>query len=78
MAEVYANLTATGGARSATTDRESDQTFIQYASGRRADRLQQEQALVDLVLRGSQDSDSLGSSIFDTAMLRAAAYAAKR
>jgi hypothetical protein len=74
VAEVYANLTSTGGAKGAT-DREADQAFIQYASGRRADRLQQEQALVDLVLRGSQDSDSIGSSIFDTAMLRAAAYA---
>ena len=75
VAEVYANLTSTGGAKGATTDRKADEAFIQYASGRRADRLQQEQALVDLVLRGSQQSDTVGSSIFDTAMLRAAAYA---
>ena len=75
VSEVYANLTATGGAKAAASDRDADQAFIQYASGRRADRLQQEQAVVDLVLRGSQQSDSVGSSIFDTAMLRAAAYA---
>ena len=75
VAEVYANLTSTGGSKAAVPDREADQAFIQYASGRRADRLQQEQAVVDLVLRGSQQSDSVGSSIFDTAMLRAAAYA---
>lgn len=79
VAEVYANLTSIGGGKPSVADHDgdldADRAFIQYASGRRADRLQQEQAVVDLVLRGSQESDSVGSSIFDTAMLRAAAYA---
>jgi hypothetical protein len=75
VSEVYANLTATGGNGAAPPEREADKAFIQYASGRQTDRIQQEQALVDLVLRGSQEPDSLGGSIFDAAMLRAVAYA---
>lgn len=77
VSEVYANLTSTGGAKGAAPepDREADKAFIQYASGRRADKMQQEQAIVDIVLRGSQEPDTLGSSLFDTAMLRAVAYA---
>lgn len=77
VAEVYANLTATGGHAPAATraDPAPQKAFIEYASGRRLDRIEQEKALVDLVLRGSQEPESLTSSIMNSAMLRAAAYA---
>jgi hypothetical protein len=46
---------------------------MQYASARRIDRAEQEQALIDLVLRGPEQNDgdrSLTSSMFSTEMLR--------
>ncbi|WP_334164465.1 transglycosylase SLT domain-containing protein [Phenylobacterium sp.] len=80
VAEVYANLTKTGGTGQATAPREAapepDGGFIQYASARRADRIQQQDALVALILRGSQPADQLGvgtrltGSIFTSEMLR--------
>lgn len=80
VAEVYANLTKTGGAGQVTEPREAapepDDGFIQYASARRADRIQQQDALVALILRGSQPADQLGvgtrltGSIFTSEMLR--------
>lgn len=73
VAEVYADLTSTGG-RSAPTRPADQQAFVQYASGRRADRLAQQQAVVDLVLRGTLEPNpgaSLGGSLFDASMLRA-------
>lgn len=59
VGEVYANLTkSAGGSGGAPTVRErepqSDEGFLQYASGRRLDRIDQQKAVVDLVLRGSQ------------------------
>jgi hypothetical protein len=67
VSEVYANLTKTGGAtRVSTPDNDADQTpevdkgFTQYATGRRLERIQQQQELVNLILRGSQDIDSGG------------------
>lgn len=59
VGEVYANLTKShGGGGGAPIARErqpqADEGFVQYASGRRLDRIQQQQAVVDLVLRGSQ------------------------
>lgn len=66
VAEVYANLTRTGGAgpaapsRTRTPPPEVDQGFIQYASARRADRLREQEMLVDLVLRGPQNPDRPG------------------
>jgi hypothetical protein len=78
VAEVYANLTS--GVRAAPADRTpapspAEQEFIQYASGRQIDRIQQQNELVDLILRGSQEGDDfLGGSIFDAALLRAVAY----
>lgn len=76
VAEVYANLTSAGGhAPAATADPAPQKAFIEYASGRRLDRIEQEKALVDLVLRGSQEPESLTNSIMNSAMLRAAAYA---
>lgn len=64
VGEVYANLTRTAGAGGAVDAPEpapsEDGGFIQYASARRADRIQQEQALVSLILRGAQPADQVG------------------
>lgn len=79
VAEVYANLTRTGGigaATSAPTAPPAEDGFIQYASARRTERLKDQDALVDLILRGSQSPDRDGSnsrltgSIFSSEMLR--------
>lgn len=79
VAEVYANLTRTGGAGAATSAPAAppaDDGFIQYASARRTERLKEQDALVDLILRGSQSPDRDGSSsrltgsIFSSEMLR--------
>lgn len=94
VGEVYASLTKTGGATrvdigpsqpSATTD----QGFMQYAGGRRLERIRQQEAMVDLILRGSQDvgnpfggadgtlggGQRLASSMFSAEMLRVLADA---
>jgi hypothetical protein len=90
VSEVYANLTRTGGGGAvpdtapATASAETDQGFVQYATGRRLERIRQEEALVSLILRGSQDADSglgfsaggtssasrMTSSMFSSEMLR--------
>ncbi|MBI1686054.1 transglycosylase SLT domain-containing protein [Caulobacter hibisci] len=90
VGEVYANLTksAGGGGVPAPVAREaqpeSAEGFVQYASGRRLDRIQQQQAVVDLVLRGSQGFDGafgagrsdgsgtsrVANSLFSAEMLR--------
>lgn len=94
VGEVYANLTKTGGAtrvtKSAPREVESDQGFLQYASGRRLERIRQQEAVVDLILRGSQDvanpfgsgnssgigsGQRLASSMFSAEMLRVLADA---
>ncbi|WP_297506924.1 transglycosylase SLT domain-containing protein [uncultured Caulobacter sp.] len=98
VGEVYANLTKTGGAATRVTDdtpqasaSQADQGFLQYASGRRLERIRQQEAMVDLILRGSQDvgnpfagsGDSSGmgsgqrlaSSMFSAEMLRVLADA---
>jgi hypothetical protein len=83
VSEVYANLTAApdGGAAPARVApapaNGGDQAFIQYASARRADRLQAEQEMVNLVLRGPESADDMGQSVqaanslFSSEMLRA-------
>lgn len=89
VAEVYANLTRTGGTGTAvdTTNRADDARddgFIQYASARRQDRSREQAALVDLILRGSQSPDEGGAtarltgSIFTTEMLRVLSDAGDR
>jgi len=91
VSEVYADLTSTGGnAAIPVTDPVAEQKFIHYAGGRQADRVEQQKAMIDLVLRGSLDpdgvstasngqgSDSLTESLFNTAMMRAAAYSGRR
>ncbi len=92
VGEVYANLTRTGGASQVATTSadpvqtpDTDQGFVQYATGRRLERIQQQQELVSLILRGSQDADSgfgfgagggsssaqrMTSSMFSSEMLR--------
>ena len=80
VAEVYANLTRTGGgvqgvAAPATPDPE-DGGFIQYASARNMDRQRQQDALVALILRGSQPTDQVGvggrltGALFTSEMLK--------
>jgi len=83
VSEVYANLTAApegGGAPAriaAPAANEGDQAFIQYASARRTDRLQAEQEMVNMVLRGPESADDMGESVqaanslFSSEMLRA-------
>jgi hypothetical protein len=78
VAEVYANLTSTtavgGPAVSAAAAAPRDDSFMQYATARRIDRVEQEQALIDLVLRGPEQSDNAGKtltgSMFSSDMLR--------
>jgi hypothetical protein len=89
VGEVYANLTRTGGGGEApstptSATPEADQGFVQYATGRRLERIRQEEALVSLILRGSQDADGglgfsagggssasrMTSSMFSSEMLR--------
>ena len=85
VTEVYANLTRAAGGGEAHTPppaQASDAGFIQYASARQADRKRELDQLVDLILRGSQDADTLGAvsgaqntsrlsgSLFSTEMLR--------
>jgi Transglycosylase SLT domain len=87
VSEVYANLTAGPGATPATIAPPAttpDQGFIQYASARREERLQQQQEMVDLILRGPEKSDDVGlsvqtaNSMFSTEMLRALSTASHR
>ncbi|MFZ5719588.1 MAG: transglycosylase SLT domain-containing protein [Pseudomonadota bacterium] len=80
VGEVYANLTRTGGAQPAVQQAPSadpqDDGFIQYASIRRAARQQEQEALVALILRGSQPADQVGigsrlaGSLFTSEMLK--------
>ena len=84
VSEVYATLTrAAGPGAPATAPRAAppavtpDQGFIQYASARHADRLKEQDQLVDLILRGPQEIDGSGgstmrlsSSMFSSEMLR--------
>jgi len=78
VAEVYSNLTAGGGgaetAAARTQAPQPDGDFVQYAMARRAERLQQEQVLTDLLLRGPESPGEGGSglagSMFSSEMLR--------
>ncbi len=79
VAQVYANLTRAAGEGEALAPRAPDDApdgFVEYASARRADRQRQQEALVSMILRGSQPADQLGvgsrlaSSMFTSEMLR--------
>jgi hypothetical protein len=88
VTEVYANLTAGPGNAPAQVapapDSNPDQDFIQYAAARRQDRLQQQQEMVDMILRGPESTDDVGlsvqtaNSLFSTEMLRALSQANTR
>ena len=75
VAEVYANLTRTGG-NTPAVEAQPDDGFLQYASARRSERLREQEAMVDLILRGNQSPDREGSSarltgsLFSSEMLR--------
>lgn len=79
VAEVYANLTRTGGSESASVGRSDSQGFVQYASARRLERVEEQRELVDLILRGPMDASgdrpNLGGSLFSADMLRVLAEA---
>lgn len=78
VAEVYANLTATGQDSGPVVApvkaEEPDKAFVQYASARRMDRIEQQKALIDIVLRPAGDIDGVSTrgsnSMFDASMLR--------
>jgi hypothetical protein len=79
VAQVYANLTKAAGAGGAVDPRAAapeDEGFIQYASARREDRMRAQDALISMILRGSQPADELGvgtrltGSMFTSEMLR--------
>lgn len=81
VGEVYANLTRGAGGGEVAAPRAapaSSADFIQYAAARRIDRIDQEQALVDMVLRGPEQPDAgaspasaFATSLFSAEMLRA-------
>jgi hypothetical protein len=80
VSEVYANLTraptAAAVSAPAAAPPPPPADFIQYASARRIDRVAQEQALIDLVLRGPEEPEAtpmsgVSSSMFSAEMLRA-------
>lgn len=63
VSEVYANLTRTGGTEAAPArGDDGGQAFLQYASARRLERQEQQAALTEFILRGS---DSGGSGLRD-------------
>jgi len=83
VAELYANLTRTGGQTPGAGLRSTDDDgFIQYASARSRDRLRERDAVVEMILRGPQAIDSLrdgggrsaasgaAGSLFTSEMLR--------
>ena len=84
VSELYTDLTSTGGTAGATAPPSAapvqvqDTQFLQYASARRIDRLEQEQALIDIVLRGPEEPTEASSgarhspvaSMFSADMLR--------
>lgn len=74
VAEVYSNLTGGGGQAPTVVQAPSDGAFVQYAMARRTERLQQQQVLTDLLLRGPQSPGDgvagLTGSMFSAEMLR--------
>jgi len=77
VAEVYANLTRTGGEGASDLKRgqpaEAEGAFVQYASARRLQRLEQEEAMTQMLLRGRDSGEGgggLAGSMFTSEMLR--------
>lgn len=85
VSELYGNLTRTGGSAPSAPRVQPDQGFVQYASARRTDQAakQQQDALVEFILRGPQEADSgggsrgLGGSLLTAEMLRVLSEARK-
>ena len=78
VGEVYANLTkaAGQGAVAAEPALPADDGFIQTASGRRLDRQRQQEAMISLILDGTQPGEAMSAgrrltgSMFTTEMLK--------
>jgi len=83
VGELYTNLTSTVSSDTAVTAAPTptpQPAFLQYATARRLDRVEQEQTLIDMVLRGPEQPDtglgghssssSLTGSLFSADMLR--------
>ena len=82
VGELYTDLTSTGGSNAgapsiAAPPLVQDTEFLQYASARRIDRIEQERALIDIVLRGPEEPADAGGgrhsavgSMFSADMLR--------
>ena len=81
VAQVYANLAKAAGPEgvspvSPADPEAADDGFLQYASARRDERLRQQDAVVALILRGSQPADETGvgsrlaGSVFTHEMLK--------
>ena len=81
VAEVYANLTKTTGGGLATAAPRPAEGFVQYASARQQSLQQSQDAMVDLILRGTKSDDDASSSMrmtgsmFTSEMLRVLAEA---
>jgi hypothetical protein len=79
-AQVYANLAKAAGPAVVTQPVEAPQDddggFLEYASARRVERNRQQDALVSLILRGSQPGDQMGvgsrltGAVFTSEMLK--------
>lgn len=83
VAEVYANLTRSGGVGPVRTQPTPESGFVQYASARSRDRIEQQEVLVNMILRGSQPVDTSSSlratgSLFTSEMLRVLSEAKDR
>ena len=76
VTDLYANLTRDqDGAVAAPVKAQGlDDGFVQYASARRLDAMRQQEALVDLVLRGPEKPDAPASSRVGGALFNAAIY----
>ncbi len=79
VAEVYANLTKSGGAvrpmQAAAPAPVREPEFIQYASARQDALRRDQDAMMEIILRGSQSTDDAGAgrltgSLFTSEMLR--------
>ncbi len=85
VSEVYANLTAGAGAMppAPSAPAPAEQGFVEYASARRVEAIQEEQDLVNLILRGPEQEGDGGAgltaanSFFSSEMLRALSEANK-
>jgi hypothetical protein len=79
VAQVYADLAKSAGSGGVTEEAapvEASDGFVEYAGARRADRIREQDALVAMILRGSQPADQAGvgsrlaGSLFTSEMLK--------